>query len=305
MSQDFVVKLVQDIAKSNHTLKREPEPMTMEEENSVDDFNEVMKTNVTINYSAALDYIYRSRTEPQQSLSAIDLCSGPGHYTLCLNKYLGYEKITGIDLSRPMLEKALKNSEHAKGSIRFMHGDATSMDPSKFAKVDLVSCANSAHHLNSIDDVRSLLTFADKVCKPEGTIVLTDLCRLPNKDVTDRFISIIGDDYVKNGLLALAEDFRASMYAAWSPDEIAGACPYDTKRVWYQIVAGGLPFFQGIIGLPIGRSELLVRPSKDWASTGIMRTERALEDWKMTKDSFYAGMVRRIQPLAIAQKAAA
>ncbi len=296
MSQDFVVKLIQDIAASPHSLERKPEPAeTMEEEGSVDDFNEVMKTNVTINYSAALDFIYRSRNPVTSKPSLIDLCCGPGHFTKCLNEYLGYHSITGIDLSKPMLNKAEKNIQGSEGDFRFMYADATRLSPTKFEKVDLVTCANSAHHLSTIEDVQAMIRFADQVCKPEGTVVITDLCRLPNEDVSERFISIIGDDYVKNGLLHLAQDFKASMYAAWSPDELAKAVPQESERIWFQVVAGGLPFFQGLIGLPLGRTELFVRPSKNWAVSGILRTERAKQDWAMTKDSFYAGICREIR----------
>jgi 2-polyprenyl-3-methyl-5-hydroxy-6-metoxy-1,4-benzoquinol methylase len=300
MSQDFVLKLIQDIQASSHVLPRTPESTgEMAEENSVNDFNQAMRTNLTVNYAAALDYIHRVRPAPNgKNLSALDLCSGPGNFTQCLATYLGYRNLTGVDISRPMIAHAQNNARKSKSqsNFQFVQQDVLRLRTDRFEKFDLVTCANSAHHLNTIEDVRSLLTLADGACDPQGVVVVTDLCRLPNQDVTNRFVAMIGDDYVQNNLHALAEDFRASMHAAWSPEEMARAIPKATNRAWYQVVAGGLPFFQAMIGLPYGREELFIRESKDWANSGIHRTERASQDWQMTKDIYYAGMVRCLKP---------
>ncbi len=42
---------------------------------------------------------------------AIDLCCGPGHFTLFLAKYLGYDEVIGVDLSNRMLAAARRNAE--------------------------------------------------------------------------------------------------------------------------------------------------------------------------------------------------
>jgi ubiquinone/menaquinone biosynthesis C-methylase UbiE len=303
MGVEFITALIEDIAASPHQLKRTPESSgVMDQGESVDNFNEVMKTNMTINYAAALDFIYRSRLETgTRPLAALDLCSGPGHYALCVAEYLDYQNLTGVDLSGGMIAKAKQNALNSKNpqAIQFRQGNATALKPGEFSTYDLVTCANSAHHLDSVESVRTMLEFAEKVCRPDGLIALTDLCRLPTQEISDRFVSFFGSDYVSRGLLALAEDFRASMFAAWSADELASAVPLKSDRQWVQVVAGGLPFFQAIIGLPVGRSDLFIRDSKDWVAAGIHRSPETARDWEMSKGSYYAGLVR---PLNIPQR---
>jgi 2-polyprenyl-3-methyl-5-hydroxy-6-metoxy-1,4-benzoquinol methylase len=299
MSENFIPKLIEDIAKSEHTLARIPESSNeMSGNESVHDFNELMRTNLTVNYAASMDFIHRVRTNDQASGgSVLDLCSGPGHYSACLAKYLGFSELTGIDLSQPMVDLANTNVTNIPSHVRTLYkqGNALNLSAKDFIKFDVVTFVNAAHHFNSINDVRRVLSFADEACSEHGVVLLTDLCRLPTSDVSDRFITMIGEDYIQCGLPALAEDFRASMYAAWSPEEMKSVAPANSKRTWYQIVSGAFPFFQAVVGLPVGRDELFIRNSKEWSETNLFQTERARSDWELTKSSYYNGLIRQIK----------
>src|SRR5262249_7363472 len=102
-------------------------------------------------------------------------------------------------------------------------------------------------------------------------------------------------DFRDQGMHAMFDDFMASMYAAWSPEEMAATIPKTTKRVWYQVVAGFLPFYQVLVGLPEGREQLFMRESYAWENAGLFRSETARQDWVTTRPIYYAGQIKKIE----------
>jgi ubiquinone/menaquinone biosynthesis C-methylase UbiE len=305
--QQQFAKLIEDIAQQPSTLVRTPEPEVItSSENSVSDYNQVMETNMTVNYAVSLDFIYRSRSIPLKNAKAIDLCSGPGHFSICLSEYLGYMEVLGIDYSDTMLKQAKQNASlvHAQKKMDFIKGDISKLSPKDFGKVDLVSFTNAAHHLPSLEHVRRTLQFADNVVSETGIIVVTDMCRLNNQELTERFVRLAGEDYKNRGMHAMYDDFLASMYAAWSFEELATAVPTGTTRTWVQFEAAALPFFQVLIGLPEGRDEAFVRDSFAWDQSRLLKSQHAQQDWVTTKDFYYSGRSRIIRPKLKTAKAA-
>jgi SAM-dependent methyltransferase len=70
----------------------------------------VRAPKLVLAYAAGIQVVYRAQTDNRGP--AIDLACGPGHYTLCLARYLGYDEVTGIDLSAEMVERApIKSTE--------------------------------------------------------------------------------------------------------------------------------------------------------------------------------------------------
>ena len=86
-------------------------------------------------------------------------------------------------------------------------------------------------------------------------VMLMDLVRLRTAGITERYINIIGHDYIERGLPNFFDDFRNSMYASYTPEELREAIPRNTARCWCQLVPRGLPGAQIIFGLPEGRTE--------------------------------------------------
>lgn len=310
--QQVIMKLVGDIAQAaGGSFQRTPEPdLVTDGEDSVLEYDKVMNTNMTVNYAASLNFIYRARSEQPRTtdLSMLDLCCGPGHFTIAASTHLGYKDVTVVDASVGMLAKADENFRRAQPNSRLhiQMGDVSALRPDRFEHYDLVALTNAAHHLPDLDAVRKTLSFADKVTRPSGLVMVTDMCRLPTPDLTKRFVEFAGADFLDHDMRAMYEDMMASMFAAWSADELASACPKDSERVWFQAVAAHLPFFQVMIGLPKGRTDLFIRDGRDWAETGIHRSEKAKGDWEATKANYENGLIRCIHvPKAFEQKKAA
>src|SRR5438477_7269882 len=115
---------------------QEPEALTAAEAN-VAQYNQVMGTKLAIGYAGGLEAIYR--LADVVGGSALDLACGPGHFTLCLARYLGYTSVTGVDLAEPMVGTG--NSNAAKlglaSQVRFVVGDATRLTSIASQSMDL------------------------------------------------------------------------------------------------------------------------------------------------------------------------
>lgn len=298
--QQVIAKLVGDIAQAAaENFPRMPEPdLVTEEEDSVLEYDKVMNTNMTVNYAASLNFIHRARSEQPKTtgLSMLDLCCGPAHFTIAASTHLGYKDVTVVDASPGMLAKADQNFRRADphSRLQLQMGDVSALKHDRFEHYDLVSLTNAAHHLPDLSAVNATLSFADKVTRPSGIVAVIDMCRLPSPELTKRFVEFAGADYLEQNMRAMYDDFMSSMFAAWSADELASACPKDSERVWFQAVAAHLPFFQVMIGLPKGRTDLFIRDGRDWAETGIHRSEKAKGDWEATKAIYENGMIRCI-----------
>jgi hypothetical protein len=101
----------------------------------------------------------------------------------------------------------------------------------------------------SLDSIRQLLTEMDRLATDKGFVLLTDLVRLKNQWITDRYTRTIGRDYVARGLLEFQRDFCNSMRAAWLPSELSGVCPDKLSRHWKLVTQRVLPTVQFILGL--------------------------------------------------------
>jgi ubiquinone/menaquinone biosynthesis C-methylase UbiE len=299
--QDLMVDIAMALEKGE-TFPRVPEPRGVTDAaESVEQYNQVLETNITVNYSLTLDLIFRTRPEPLRLANSnaetrvIDLCPGPGHLSLCIAEFLNYTNLVGVDFSEPMVKVANKNAlqSPAKLSAKFVQGDAKAL---RFPErhFDLLTFTNAAHHFDSIREVNGILQQADRIVKSDGLIVLTDLARFPAPELTESFAQLAGKDYLDRGMSAMYQDFRASLFAAFTPQELKGAVPKKTERVWFHLVSAGLPFFQALVGLPVGRTELFQRESRDWSRSGLLRSEAARAEWQILRGALYAGELRRV-----------
>lgn len=286
MKLDSWESLINYNISADQSMPRTPEPSAVTDQlDSVNDYNQVMATNMTVNYSVVLDIIYRSRQQ-HAAERALDLCSGPGHLTTCLSTYLNYKNVVGVDFSQPMVDIANENSRKLglSNQVNFQKADVT--DLKKFIgqqSFDLVSFTNSAHHFSKIKDVQNVLTCAESMVSAHGLVVLFDLARLKNKIATDAFIELAGKDFLDRKMNAMHEDFRNSMHAAWLPSELVDAIPQNTKRVWFQILPIGLTSFQALVGVPVEQSEVFSRDSFAWEATGLHQSEDAKGGWQFYK----------------------
>lgn len=295
-------------------LERKPEShaVTDASENVVQ-YSRVMATKLVLTYAAGIEIVHRARSE-RSSHSAVDLACGPGHYTLCLAHYLGYKEVVGVDLSSPMVSIARQNAaqQGLSETVSFQTADIVSMEQALSHSFDLVSFTGAAHHMADLQTVAQVLRQMDQIAKPTGLVMLMDLARLRTRWLTERYIRILAKDYIERGLSEFLDDFRASMYAVWTPKELRSAIPKQSARWWVHLVPRGLPTIQVVVGLPVGRDKLFARPSwgfddhpliREWFPRWEKQVSRAwaretLQEWKLMRLSLLTAGKHWIPPLS-------
>ncbi|HTU89679.1 MAG TPA: class I SAM-dependent methyltransferase [Gemmataceae bacterium] len=279
-------------------LARNPETNTVTNTTAnVIQYDQVMTTKLAVAYAAGLTIVHCCRT-PIQGGAAIDLACGPGHYTLCLARYLGYQQITGIDLASNMITTASRNA-HQQGlgdRVDFRVGDITRLDDVAEGVLDLASFTDASHHMPDLQSVSQVLREMERIAKPSGLVMVMDLVRLRTAELTERYVNLLGADYIQRGLPAFFQDFRNSMYAAWTVQELRQTIPDITNRYWCHLVPRGLPTIQIIVGLPIGRKKIFLRSDFPWTKEQNPVAQEMRSDWKMLYWSLFWGSRRMIAP---------
>ncbi|MDM4018337.1 class I SAM-dependent methyltransferase [Roseiconus lacunae] len=265
-------------------LQRVPEPDVVTADNdNVLQYDRVMETKLAISYAIGIETIYRARREPFGG-RALDLCCGPGHMSINMVKELKLDELIGVDLSAGMVETASKNAyEQGLNQASFVEGDATKLSSFEDHRFDLSTMMDAAHHMPSLELVTSVLEGMERVTKPDGLVFVMDLVRLRTEAITESYIEMLAHDYEERGLPSFKEDFRNSMYAAWTPDEIASAVPRQSKRSWYLIVPRGLPFAQFLIGCPELPAPQQAKRADLWASHEIPVSPSDLSDFRIAR----------------------
>ncbi len=277
-------------------LERVPEPHRITNQKSnVSDYNKAMDTVMVVFYTFVLDLIRRIAKSSNQS-SALDLCCGPGHMTRLMAKHLEFKRVVGVDLSDPMLAVARGNaaSENLTEKIRYIKSDVTSLVELNSGEFDLVTFMDGAHHMATLADVQKILTEAERVAKPSGTIILVDPIRPKSKKILERYHRVGGASYKEQGLENLYSDFYDSLYASWTTDELKTVTPSHSKRRWLQIAPFGFSSFQILVGLPEGRNELFVQEGLSKALTTNMIPKKFSADWRLLKFSFSLASIKQI-----------
>jgi hypothetical protein len=141
----------------------------------------------------------------------------------------------------------------------------------------------------------------DRITSPDGLVMVMDLVRLRTEELTARYVQTLGHDYVERGLPNFFEDFRNSMYAAWTANELFSGIPRDSRRFWCHIVPRGLPTIQVIFGFPVGRKEPLVRSGFPWLPNENPVPAEMRGEWKMARMSLRIASRRFVPPGGIAK----
>ena len=154
-------------------LERIPEPEVMDDRDEVEAYSA----------SASQAYLERiDRNFVDQALGlgvteghALDIGTGPGLIAIKLAASLPRLRLTGVDLSAAMLEKARRAADESGvvDRVDFRLGDANSLPFSK-RSFDLVLCNSLLHHL---PDPLVLLNEISRVSRPGGALLLRDLRR--------------------------------------------------------------------------------------------------------------------------------
>lgn len=274
----------------------EPRSITDALEN-VAQYDQVMTTKLVLAYAAGLQIIHRARPAGLAD-GSVDIACGPGHFTLCLARFLDYRTITGIDLSLPMVEIANQNARNLALADRvvFRAGDATNLCDLRDNACDLATFTDAAHHMPDLVAVARVISEMNRVTRPEGLVMIMDLVRLRTAALTERYVNCLGHDYVQRGLPAFFDDFRNSMYAAWTAKELRETIPRDTDRTWCHIVPRGLPTIQIVLGLPAGRKKPFLRSGVPWTPNECPIPKEMGFDWRMVRFTLACACKTLIRP---------
>lgn len=284
---------------SKQTLERTPEPDSVTvDDDAVFQFTDVDTGTYALLYGLLLDFLYRIRPLPKQgtSTTALDLGSGPGTCASLVSKYLQYEKIIGVDLSEPMIEAARKKISglHLEKNIEFRKGDITKLIEFKNESFDLIYSLNVLHHLPSLDFVQKTLQEADRLCKPDGLILISDMQRPKTKSIANTYLDWLGPEVKKRGLEAHYQDFFNSVFAAWTDKEFISAIPSNGKRCWYHLQVYGFSPQQFIIGVPQSQTQLFLREGiSDELEKALIPSEYR-DLWRMTIRAFNFSKVQSV-----------
>jgi len=113
----------------------------------------------------------------------LEVAPGPGFFAVELAKQ-GAFKLTGLDVSRTLVEIAAENAGKAGVKIDFRLGNAAAM-PFADESFDMTYCA--AAFKNFSEPVRALDEMY-RVLRPEGEAVVVDLCKDASLDEIDTYV---------------------------------------------------------------------------------------------------------------------
>ncbi|HMR18150.1 MAG TPA: class I SAM-dependent methyltransferase [Sphingobacterium sp.] len=108
--------------------------------------------------------------------SVLDIGCGAGNYDVKLLEYVKPLDITLVDLSRPMLDRAMERVEASNpdGSTRIFQGDFRDMDfPEE--SFDVIIATAVLHHLRDDRDWQTAFARLYRLLKPGGSIWIFDL----------------------------------------------------------------------------------------------------------------------------------
>lgn len=147
------------------------------------------------------EFVDRGREIPfflkQAKLAAgpvLEVACGTGRITLPIAR-AGIE-ITGLDISRPMLERARRKAEVERLAVTWFERDCRQINANRFFAL-IFSATNAMQHLHDLDSVNAFLTSAKHALQPGGTLILdvfnpnpvklarTDATRYHHKTIVD------------------------------------------------------------------------------------------------------------------------
>lgn len=107
--------------------------------------------------------------------AACDLGCGAGNYTLKLLSRLPDLKMTMIDLSRPMLDRACERVQSiSRYPVSLIQGDMRAVDFGT-DRFDILMAGATLHHLRTDDEWRSVMQHIFSSLKPGGSFWICDL----------------------------------------------------------------------------------------------------------------------------------
>ena len=144
--------------------------------------------------------------------SVLDVGCGAGNYTLKLLEKLPGLDATLVDLSRPMLDRAVQRVTAAtSGKVVPLQGDIRDL-PLEDGSFDIILAAAVLHHLRSDEEWRQVFQKFHRSLRPGGSVWISDLIEhmLPALHAMmwsryGRYLSDLKDDAYRDSVFAYIE----------------------------------------------------------------------------------------------------
>jgi tRNA (cmo5U34)-methyltransferase len=113
----------------------------------------------------------------------LDIGCGAGNYTLKILQRLPNLNVTLVDLSRPMLDRAVQRVRPVtNGDIRTAQGDIRDLDLGD-SQFDIIVASAVFHHLREDGEWSGVFRKCHRALRPGGSIWISDLVAHPNREV--------------------------------------------------------------------------------------------------------------------------
>jgi tRNA (cmo5U34)-methyltransferase len=113
----------------------------------------------------------------------LDIGCGAGNYTLKILQHLPDLNVTLIDLSKPMLDRAVERIRSVtKGEIKIAQADIRDLDLGE-SQFDIIVAAAVFHHLREEREWSGVFRKCHRALRPGGSIWISDLVAHPNREV--------------------------------------------------------------------------------------------------------------------------
>jgi tRNA (cmo5U34)-methyltransferase len=157
-----------------------------------------------------------------QASHLLDVGCGAGNFTLKLLQFLPDVNVTLVDLSRPMLDRAVARiSAVSKGAVQPVQGDIRELD-FKPAKFDIILAAAVLHHLRDESEWHAVFSKFYDILKPGGSVWIVDMIEHSNHQVSALFWDHYGDY-----LTALKDEtYRDHVFAYIEGEDTPRSLPY-------------------------------------------------------------------------------
>jgi tRNA (cmo5U34)-methyltransferase len=142
--------------------------------------------SATVDASLALELVAAAAAAVQPAArSVLDIGCGAGNYTLKLLERLPDLDVTLVDLSRPMLDRAVQRIQPlTRGRVAPLQGDIRAL-PLGSARFDLILAAAVFHHLRGDDEWQEVFAKCFQALRPGGGLFIFDLVDHPHPAVQD------------------------------------------------------------------------------------------------------------------------
>ena len=167
----------------------------------------------TIDAPLALELVVQSAAALMPNATHIlDVGCGAGNYSLKLLQQLPDLKVTLIDLSAPMLERAVERvSAATTGDVTMMQGDVRALDLPE-AQFDFVLAAAVLHHLRTDEEWQQVFAKIHRSLKPDGSFWIVDLIEHSTPEIQKlmwqrygEYLSGLNDEAYRDGVFAYIE----------------------------------------------------------------------------------------------------